>query len=50
MNAPTPAYDDEIDLRAVFQTLWKARLPILILTLVAAAAAYAVSAWLLPRE
>ncbi|MDP1624583.1 MAG: Wzz/FepE/Etk N-terminal domain-containing protein [bacterium] len=43
-------YDDEIDLRAIFQTLWKARLPILIVTLAAALVAFAVSAWILPKQ
>ena len=45
-----PAYEDEIDLGAIFQTLWKARLLIVSLTLAAALAAYAVSAWLLPEQ
>lgn len=48
--APLALYDDEIDLRAVFQTLWKGRTLILILTLVAAATAYAISAWALPKQ
>ena len=42
-------YDDEIDLRAIFQTLWKARRLIFIITLAAAVAAFAVSFWILPR-
>lgn len=48
--APLALYDDEIDLRAVFQTLWKGRTLILTLTLVAAFVAYAVSAWALPKQ
>ncbi len=44
------SYDDEIDLREIALTLWRGRWPILILTLVAALAAYAVSAWLLPKQ
>jgi len=51
MNAnPSSTYDDEIDLRAIFQTLWKARLAIIISTLAAAVIAYAVSAWFLPKQ
>ncbi len=42
-------YDDEIDLRAIALTLWKARKMILITTLAAAVAAFAVSFWILPR-
>lgn len=48
--APPALYDDEIDLRAVFQTLWKGRILILTLTLIAAATAYAISAWALPKQ
>ena len=47
---PSSDYDDEIDLRAIFQTLWKARVAILIVTLAAALVAFAVSAWLLPKQ
>lgn len=46
---PSSDFDDEIDLRAIFQTLWKARRLILIATLTAAVAAFAVSFWFLPR-
>jgi len=46
---PISDYDDEIDLRAIFQTLWKARRVILIVTLAAAVAAFVVSFWILPR-
>jgi len=46
---PASDYDDEIDLRAIFQTLWKARAVILIVTLAAAVAAFVVSFWILPR-
>ncbi len=46
---PTPAYDEEIDLRAIFQTLWKARVLILITTLAAAVVAFVVSFWFTPR-
>jgi len=46
---PISDYDDEIDLRAIFQTLWKARAVILIVTLAAAVAAFVVSFWILPR-
>ncbi|MFH1905822.1 MAG: hypothetical protein ABIL11_00295 [Chloroflexota bacterium] len=38
---PFPTYDDEIDLRAIIQTLWKARKAILIVTL-------GLHLWLLP--
>ena len=47
---PASDYDDEIDLRAIFQTLWKARAVILIVTLAAAVAAFVVSFWFLPRQ
>lgn len=46
---PSSDYDDEIDLRAIFQTLWKARKPIIIATLAAAIIAFVVSFWILPR-
>ena len=46
---PSSTYDDEIDLRAIFQTLWRERAAILIATLTAAVAAFAVSFWFLPR-
>ena len=46
---PSSDYDDEIDLRAIFQTLWKARRLIFITTLAAAVAAFSVSFWILPR-
>jgi len=42
---PISDYDDEIDLRAIFQTLWKARKVILIVTLAAAVAAFAMSSF-----
>ncbi len=42
--------EDEIDLREILHTLWKARLVILILTLAAAIAAFAVNSWLLPHQ
>jgi len=42
---PASDYDDEIDLRAIFQTLWKARKVILIVTLAAAVAAFAMSSF-----
>lgn len=47
---PPPAYDDEIDPRAIFRTLWKARWVILFTTLAAAVVAFAVSFWILPRQ
>ncbi len=47
---PAYDYDDEIDLREIVLTLWKGRWLILALTLIAALLAYAVSAWLLPRQ
>ena len=46
---PSSDYDDEIDLRAIALTLWKARAAILIVTLTAAVAAFVVSFWFLPR-
>jgi capsular polysaccharide biosynthesis protein len=42
-------YDDEIDLRAIAFTLWKARKAIFIVTLVTTIAAFAVSYWIVPR-
>ena len=42
-------FDDEIDLRAIALTLWKARSVIFVVTIVAALAAFAVSYWGLPR-
>lgn len=51
MNMQTPApYNDEIDLGALFQVLWKRRLIILIITLGAAILGYAVSEWVLPKQ
>jgi len=46
---PISDYDDEIDLRAIAFTLWKARTVILIVTVAAAVAAFVVSFWILPR-
>ena len=46
---PSIDYEDEIDLRAVVHTLWDGRKIILIITLVAAIAAFVVSFWILPR-
>lgn len=43
-------FDDEIDLRALVQTLWNARLVIVIAVAAVALIAFAVSAWLLPRK
>ena len=45
-----PLYEDEIDLRAIFQTLWKARKAILIVTLAAVVIAFIISSWILPRQ
>ena len=47
---PSSNFDDEIDLRALVLTLWKARLAILITTLVAVVSALVVSFWVLPRQ
>ena len=49
-NPTSTTYDDEIDLREIALTLWKRRWLILILTLTAALIAFAVSAWLLPKQ
>jgi capsular polysaccharide biosynthesis protein len=43
-------YDDEIDLRAIFETLWKARIVILVLGISAALMTYIISAWILPSR
>ena len=51
MNTPSPTpYEDEIDLRKIALTLWKARWVILIVTLGAALAAFVVSFWILPKK
>jgi capsular polysaccharide biosynthesis protein len=47
---PSSDYYDEIDLRAIALTLWKARGVIIIATLVAAVAAFVTSFWILPRQ
>lgn len=47
---PSPVYDDEIDLRALFRSVWKARTAIFIATLAAAVVAFTVSFWFLPRK
>lgn len=49
-SKPVLADDDEIDLRELALTLWSGRWQVLILTLAAAFVAYAVSAWLLPKQ
>lgn len=43
------SHNDEIDLRVLFDILWKARIVIFFATLVPAIVAFAVSFWLLPR-
>lgn len=49
MTENTPSsYEDEIDLRAILQTLWKARVIILICVLVPAIVAFAASKWFRP--
>jgi uncharacterized protein involved in exopolysaccharide biosynthesis len=45
----SPIHDDEIDLRAIFETLWKSRWVIVIVTLIAAVLTFSVSFWILPR-
>jgi len=45
----SPIHDDEIDLRAIFETLWKSRWVIVIVTLIVAVLTFAVSFWILPR-
>jgi capsular polysaccharide biosynthesis protein len=47
-NIPSPL-GDEIDLRAILQTLWKARIVILFATLIPALVTFVVSFWFLPR-
>jgi capsular polysaccharide biosynthesis protein len=47
---PVTTYADEIDLREIALILWKGRWLIIVLTLVAALVAFAVSAWLLPKQ
>lgn len=48
--SPAPTYDDEIDLRAIFQLLWKARRVIFFVPLGAALVAFAVSFWFIPHK
>ena len=43
-------FDDEIDLRAIAQTIWNARLLIVIAVAAIALLAFAVSSWVLPRK
>jgi uncharacterized protein involved in exopolysaccharide biosynthesis len=50
METPSPYYDDEIGLRELVLTLWRGRWLILAVTLIAALAAFVVSAWVLPRK
>jgi succinoglycan biosynthesis transport protein ExoP len=47
---PVSNYEDEIDLRAIALTLWKARRLIISVTLTAAVAAFVFSFWILPRQ
>lgn len=47
---PASDYDDEIDLRAIALTLWKARRLIISVTLAVAVVAFVVSFWILPRQ
>ena len=44
-----PNYADEIDLRLIFETLWKSRRVIVIATLAVAILTFSVSYWVLPR-
>jgi capsular polysaccharide biosynthesis protein len=51
MNVPPlPTFDDEIDLRAIIKTLWKARKSIFITALAIAVMAFVASFLLLPRK
>jgi uncharacterized protein involved in exopolysaccharide biosynthesis len=50
METPSPYYDDEIDLRELALALWRERWLILAVTLIAALAAFIVSAWILPKK
>ncbi|MDP1547567.1 MAG: Wzz/FepE/Etk N-terminal domain-containing protein [Anaerolineales bacterium] len=45
-----PIYDDEIDLRAIALTLWKARRVIVYATLAAVVITFVASLWVLPRK
>lgn len=45
----SPGYADEIDLRLIFETLWKSRRVIVIATLAAAVITFVISYWVLPR-
>jgi capsular polysaccharide biosynthesis protein len=50
MNNFDQPMEDEIDLRAIVLTIWKARKAILIVTFAAAVIAFALSFWVLPRK
>ncbi len=45
-----PIYADEIDLRLIFETLWKSRRVIVIATLTAVVLTFIISFWVLPRK
>jgi capsular polysaccharide biosynthesis protein len=47
---PSTSYDDEIDLLAIFQVLWKQRLILLIVTLASVLIAFVASQWFLPEK
>jgi capsular polysaccharide biosynthesis protein len=48
LDSRTPTVDDEIDIRAILQDLWNARVVLIIITFVAAVVAFVVSYWGLP--
>ncbi len=50
IEAPVPTLDDEIDLREIILTLWKARVVIIMITILTAALAFVVSNWFLPDK
>ncbi len=44
------SFDDEIDLRNIIKTIWKARKAILIITLTVTVVAFTISKWVLPKQ
>ena len=50
MNDFGPSYEDEIDVRGIFHTIWKARRSILMITLSIAVITFVISYWILPKQ
>ncbi|MGC8855402.1 MAG: Wzz/FepE/Etk N-terminal domain-containing protein, partial [Anaerolineae bacterium] len=50
MMSDTRLYEDDLDLRKITLTLWRYRYLLIVTTLLAALAAYALSIWVLPKK